>query len=319
MTDIHGAQPGANGADVDLGLSDVFAVLIARKWTVLGVALLVTAASVFSASRQATTYSSKASVIVTSAAQTSIEALQLLATEKRLARSRPVAAIVVEDLNLSETPEELLDNLSVRIPLDTQLLEFSYTASTPEAAERLTQGFVDAHMKYQAELLDGLVASTRAIDSQIDGLREELENAQTRVANASTTEELTAATTEVNSLTAQISALEQKRTTLLTAAPVASTISEPATPAEQNSPPLVRAAVVGLLAGLVLGAFVAGLLELLSRRRSRNRGQPAHPAELDTPAGTIFPAAEFPAPAREAAFPESAAWPPSSYSPRGRS
>ncbi len=81
MTDIHGAQPGANGADVDLGLSDVFAVLIARKWTVLGVALLVTAASVFSASRQATTYSSKASVIVTSAAQTSIEDAELLATK----------------------------------------------------------------------------------------------------------------------------------------------------------------------------------------------------------------------------------------------
>jgi len=319
MTDIHGAQPRANGADVDLGLSEVFAVLIARKWTVLGVALLVTAASVFSASRQATTYSSKASVIVTSAAQTSVEAQQLLATEKRLARSRPVAAIVVEDLKLRETPEELVDNLSVSIPLDTQLLEFSYTASTPQAAERLTQAFVDAHQKYQAQLLDGLVTSTRAVDGQIDGLRAELENAQTKLANAATTEEVTTATTEVNSLTAQIAALEQKRTTLLTAAPVASTISEPASPAEQNSPPLVRAAVVGLVAGLVLGAFVAALLELLSRRRSRNRGQPALPAELDKPAGTILPASEFPTAAREAGFPESAAWPPSTYSPRRRS
>ena len=84
------------------------------------------------------------------------------------ARSRPVAAIVVEDLKLRETPEELVDNLSVSIPLDTQLLEFSYTASTPEAAERLTQAFVDAHQKYQAQLLDGLVSSTRAVDGQID-------------------------------------------------------------------------------------------------------------------------------------------------------
>jgi uncharacterized protein involved in exopolysaccharide biosynthesis len=285
MTNGNGTRIGVvQSDDVEMGLSDAMGVLVARKWTILTIAVIVAAASVFSATRQPTMYSSRASVLVTSAANSTATAQQLLSTEKQLARSLPVAQIVARDLRLTESPEELRKNLSVSIPLETQLLEFHYSAATPEAATRINQGFVDAYLKYQAQLLAGLIASTRSIDVQLAGLQTQLVNAQARLSGARTPAQVSAATDDLNSLTAEISAIEQKRTTLLGAAPIASTISERAGPATQQKPPYKRAGILGFAAGLVLGSFVAYALELRARRRARRRRPPqAMESEPDVP------------------------------------
>jgi len=230
------------------------------------------AASILSAAQQKTTYSSDASVLLSSAAQTSVEAQQLLATEKELAASRSVAVIAVQDLRLTESPDRLLTGLSVSVPVSTQLLTFRYSAPDPAQAERLAQSFADAYLKYQSRLLDGLVASYRSLDQLADSLRSRLVVVQAAVASARDNAQKSAAMALVDSLTSQISLLQQQRTTLLTSALISSTIAERAAPASKNAPPLKRGAAVGLIAGLVLGAFVAFACEYALRGRRKRRG-----------------------------------------------
>lgn len=269
-----GVEPG-----LDLGFGDLWDLLGRRKWIVFGLALVVTAASLYSASRQETTYTSEASVVVASSAETSVEAQQVLTTEKRLAGSRAVAAIVVRDLKLQDSVDDVLGRLSIGVPLNTQLIEFRYTAVRPQTAERLAQAFVQAYVRYQARILDGLVASYRSIDQLADALRLRLANAQASANQATDPAAVAAAEVEIDALTDQLARVERQRTTLLTSSLIASTIAERASPAVQNEPPLKRAGVAGLLAGLVLGSCVALAVDYSSRgrreaRRNRRRLRP---------------------------------------------
>ena len=148
---------GRRAAELDLGFGDLFDVLLARKWTVIGIAIVVMAASIFSAARQETMYSSKASVLLASSTQSSVEAQQLLATQKQLADSRDVANIVLHDLHRTDSADHLLAGLSVSVPLNTQLIEFRYNVEEPCRGATGGAGFVEAYIKYQGQLLDGLV------------------------------------------------------------------------------------------------------------------------------------------------------------------
>ena len=67
---------------------------------------------------------------------------------------------MVQNLKLSQTPEELLKGLSVTVPIGTQILDFKYTAATPALAQQVAQGFIDAYLSYRAELLKGMLASS---------------------------------------------------------------------------------------------------------------------------------------------------------------
>ena len=257
-------------ADIDIGVPDVFGVLAKRKWTVAVVALLVAAASFASASTQKITYTSEGSVLVATTAQTAAGAAPL-ATENQLAESRQVASLVAQNLKLTDTPEQLLTGLSVSVPLGTQILEFKYTAATPDLAEKVAQGFVDAYLGYRAQLLKGMLESSRAVSDQVDVLRRSLVVAQAAAARPRSSG-AAAASAQVDALTGQITALDQKLTTLLSSDNlVTSTTAQPAAPAVENRPAPVKQTIVGLMAGLVVGAFVAFAFEFLGRRRRERR------------------------------------------------
>src|SRR5215207_9206152 len=275
MSDTNQIRPQGDASDpVDLSLGDVGTVLSRRKWTVIGLALLVTAASLLSSWHQTTTYTSTATIVLAGASKTSLEAQQSLATAKHLAESRTVAAMVADRLERTEPAEELLDGLSVRVPLGTQLLEFRYTALRRKDATVLAQGFADAFRDYQSQLLDRLVSSSQALDEIGDDLRAQLAKAETSVLTEAAPEEVVNARIEVDSLTDQLRSVEQQRSSLLGSAPVVSTEAELASPALQNSPPLKRGAIVGLVAGLVFGSVVAFAVEAAARRRRRRSSRP---------------------------------------------
>src|SRR2546430_1621991 len=85
-------------------VGDFSQVLGARKWLVLLVTLVLASAAVASAYRKQTTYVSNASVLISTGAQTTVQAQQSMNTEKALAQSRAVAASVVAKLHLHDSP-----------------------------------------------------------------------------------------------------------------------------------------------------------------------------------------------------------------------
>ena len=69
-----------------------------------------------------------------------------MATEDRMASSAAVAKIVLAKLHLPGEPAELLRGLSVEVPVDTEILNFSYSAHAPEVAQQRTEMFAQAYL-----------------------------------------------------------------------------------------------------------------------------------------------------------------------------
>lgn len=273
VDDVPAERPWTGeGADIDVGFPDLLSVLAKRKITLVVVAVLVAAISVGFAVTQKATYTSEGSVLVATTAQPTAGGAQVLATETQLARSRPVALLVVGDLGLRRTPEDVVKGLSVSVPLGTQLLDFKYTSASRADAQRIAQAFVDSYLKFRAQLLQGMLASSKAISDQADSLRQALADAEATAARSGNAAAVATANAQAGSLTDEITALDQKLTTLLASDNlVTSTSAQNAAPAVVNKPSVVKAGVVGLVAGLLLGALAALAFEYVGRRPRKQR------------------------------------------------
>ena len=148
------------------GLSEV---LSARKLLVVAITAVVTVVAVASALRHPSPYVSDASVLISTGASSPVQVQQNMSTEQALAQSRAVAATVIHDLHLDDSPEKLLVGLSTDVPLNTQVLDITYSDVNPERAKRLSQGFADAYVKYRQTLVDQVVASYGTLDARIRG------------------------------------------------------------------------------------------------------------------------------------------------------
>ena len=63
---------------------------------------------------------------------------------KSIASSRPVAAKVRKDLKLTQSPDELLEQMSVQIPTATAEIRISAKSTDPAAAQNLANAWVEA-------------------------------------------------------------------------------------------------------------------------------------------------------------------------------
>jgi capsular polysaccharide biosynthesis protein len=261
--------PSTTSPDAPVPISDVSRRVLRHKWLVVLITLVVAGASIASAVAAGVTYTSKASVVVVGTPDSSTGAQQLMATTKRLAGSRTVAELVIRNLALTESPERLLAGLSVSNPLDTQILDFGYTSASAAEAERFSGAFASAFLQYQGSLQASLVTSSRSIDQLADSLRSRLVGAQAAVAAATDPAASAQAQKLVTDLTNEIASVEQRRASLLAEAPTVSVLAEDAAPGVRSDPSIVRAAVVGVLAGFVLGVFAALAFDLLMGQRRR--------------------------------------------------
>lgn len=71
-----------------------------------------------------------------------------------LATDRQTAEFVIDDLNLTESPEELISNVTVEQRPDTVLLGITVNARTPESAQELANAWVKALSKSVREFED---------------------------------------------------------------------------------------------------------------------------------------------------------------------
>ncbi|NHC24438.1 hypothetical protein G6553_14805 [Nocardioides sp. IC4_145] len=197
-----------------------------------------------------------------------------LETEAQVARSAEVLAAVDEkepDLDLREIER----GLQVTVPPNTQVLQITFTSSSPRAAERVAGEVARAYLANRERRSDAVTAGrVEQVEDQTIGVLADLKTATAAAQRGSAAERLfqsqlaTALRNQLVNLRAQRSALETSE------APADSVIA-PATAAQRPADLVATVAPVGgALAGLALACLLAVLLE-------RTRGRVRSAAEVE--------------------------------------
>ena len=123
---------------------------------ILAVAVLTTATAVWALASRAPTYVSAGSVLVDFSTGENAVAVPQMGTERAIALSAVVADRAAAELDTY--PEAVTENLEVTVPVDTQVLDFAYTADDAAAAQEGAEAAVEAYVEYRNEGLDDPVA-----------------------------------------------------------------------------------------------------------------------------------------------------------------
>lgn len=124
---------------------------------ILAVAALTTATAVWALASRTPEYVSTGSVLVDfTTGENAVAAVPQMGTERALALSAVVADRAAADLDTSA--EAVTESLEVTVPVDTQVLDFSYTAVDDVAAQEGAEAAVEAYVEYRNTGLDDPVA-----------------------------------------------------------------------------------------------------------------------------------------------------------------
>ncbi|MFN2490078.1 MAG: polysaccharide biosynthesis tyrosine autokinase [Actinomycetota bacterium] len=259
-------------------LREYLTILRVRKWWIVLATVLVVGSALAYSLQQTPIYVSEAQVFVDQTALTTDGATEdtlNLETESNLATSPAVAEIAAKDLGDADVVESdpnyvytLLANLTVEVLPETEILTFQYSSSDRQLAADRAQAFATAYLDYRGgRIRESLLTQQESVRRQIDELRSIL---------TTTTDEI-----QQESLKGQIVTKQQELALL--SAPTETlnvgTVSQPAgVPSKPTSPNHLKTGILGLLAGLPLGAGLAFLRERFDDRlRGRN--------DLETHAG----------------------------------
>jgi len=185
-----------------------------------------------------------------------------LETEAQIVRSDVVLRRALSEGAPAATTAELEQSLQVVVPTNTQILQVSYTAADPEAAQDTVQAVTSAYLDNRRE------RSEDVIDGQVDRIEEQTATVirDLRAATAASQQGDAATrafqTQLADSLNAELVNLRAQRTTLENASPRPGQIISPATlPGAPSLFKQLAYAVAGGLAGLLAGLLLAMLLE----------------------------------------------------------
>lgn len=215
------------------------------------------------------------------------EQLVNLETEAQALRSTEVATLAKEELGSDLTESELLAQVDVSVPVNTQILEVTFTARNDEIATAGAQAFADSYLAYRTskakELIDG---QTKDLDAQIAAANAQLTSKATALsALPANSPQAKVISEEMGTIASQLATLNASRTDLTTRS---TDPGQPVTPAavEATGPltPKLLLPIVGLLLGTVIGLLI-GLLRSRSDDRLR---EPADVLDLGvTVIGTV--------------------------------
>jgi Mrp family chromosome partitioning ATPase/capsular polysaccharide biosynthesis protein len=165
-----------SGTPLDsVSLRDQFAV-IGRRWRIIAAgAVIGLAAGAFYVAHTPTTYTSHTEVVVRSItidpfAQQSSQNSVNMATEQRVASAGVVAQLAATTIGSSLPPQLLVKrHLQVSNPLDTQVLDFAYTDSTPQQAQIGSGAFAEAYLANRtANAKDSIAALRTHLSNELD-------------------------------------------------------------------------------------------------------------------------------------------------------
>jgi capsular exopolysaccharide synthesis family protein len=161
--------------DGTLDLREFMGTVLRRKWLVLAVAIVVVALAAAYSYTRPKVFSSTASVLSRPIRVQSTDEdpsdNQSMPTEAQLVRSTPVAQIAREIVGRPQDLQDMLRRVTVTIPENTEILQISYTDSTPRRAQSGAQAFADGYLQFKAELArKGIEDDAATIQVEIDQL-----------------------------------------------------------------------------------------------------------------------------------------------------
>ncbi len=250
-------------------LADYLGVLRRRWWLIVGlvcVGLLGAAAYYMTAPR---TYTATASVYVTATGAGSNQVQNgrtngtvNMDNEAQLVQSYNVAAIAARNLRTAPSPSQLVKNVSVAVPPNSQVLQISCSASSAAASAACARAFAAAYLqnrsvtatsalKAQLQTLQGKIQSLQQNSAKLSGQIRLLPPNSTQRATAAA--ELRSDNSQLNGLNNQVAALTAQEANssggyIITAATL---------PGSPTSPKAALLLPGGLLVGLLMGLIVA--------------------------------------------------------------
>lgn len=224
-----------------------------------GVSLVALAVSFF----QTPVYTAEATVFVDLPQETSTPVLPDMGTEKKIVDSASVADLVLQTDPMKPGVQDLLNGLSVDVPVDTSILDISFTDPVASVARRGAQGFADAYLEFRRlQLLTSSEATRSSLVSEIASVTGQLDKVQRR-AEVATTTQAVIFTARANTLLTELTQLELRLQALPAPDAIAAgEVIQPAvTPTSPSSPNRILDWMLGLFLGLILGVGIALLLD----------------------------------------------------------
>jgi polysaccharide biosynthesis transport protein len=276
-TDLERRPPGppADGDTAGQGGWAVPSVLTRRWRTIVLIATLVVVAVFVLTSLEGRVYDATATVVLDSSPGQSPGDAPSMPTEQQVGGSPAVARLVIGRLHLHTSPETLLRDVSVSVPLDSQVLKFTYSSASPAVAQMRAQAFATAYLKLRREQQQTAErASTQPVQERITYLSRRLSEVQRRLDHAGSSATASQLQTQATSLTSQVVALEQTLSDLNASATTysdAALIGPASRPTSPARPKTLLNLTLGLVGGLVLGLGIAAAQEYTDDR-IRSRG-----------------------------------------------
>ena len=251
------ATTGRAGTD----LREFLRPILTRWPLVLGLAAIIAAGAYYQAQKKETTYKASTQLLLQSRSQVEDLVLgpggawsdpdRVAANQAILLTTRGVAERAAKIIGFRGAPESLLGAISVRASESADFLVLSATAPDPQTAVTIANGFAKAFVQSRsAEFRAEAAKAQRTAERQLAAL------APSAIETRS----------QRRDLQGKIQRLE-----LLQSFPVADVKQiDPALGAAADAPQPKRTAVFGFVLGLLLGAGIAYLLELLDRRVTRS-------------------------------------------------
>ena len=196
-----------------------------------------------------------------------------MATEKQIASSLAVASEALErDPRLDQVggTEELRDALEVDVPVDTEILRFTFSSHEQWLAQAGARATAEAYLGFRSSQLRDTAAELEATESRIRELKVRRRHIEAR-AQAMTDPVLgSVLAAEAGAITTQISSLEQQVTTIQERGDSVGGLVGPPSPAVRpGMGRYVVPGILGVLVGGAVGLLCALLIDGLAERRRR--------------------------------------------------
>jgi polysaccharide biosynthesis transport protein len=289
------AEPDLTGS-VELG--DYLGILRRRWLLIVTLVVLAGAAATIWSLQRPPSYQATTSILVrpiTSdqfGGQVRPDQLLNMANEQQVVLSTPVAAKVVAALHANETPEELLERVSVDVPAKSLVLAIHFSDPVPRVAQRGADEVAEAYLDVRSRGVEQQIkASVAGLERQVESLGQEREQQNAILSDSGATpSQRQSAQALKDTITQQIQSLNQKIADLRQLSPSPGTIIQPAAlPTTRSSPNHKVDLGIGLAIGLLLGVVVAVVRD---RTDTRLRGPDDLAERLDRPVLAQIP--QFP-------------------------
>lgn len=247
----------------------------ARKWQIAIVAALCLAAALLYAYRATPIYQATARVLVNSVltSPTQVAAAQPpnMDNERTIVLSPAITTPVERQLAARSHAVPTLDNVTASVPQNTFVLEISYSSPNARTAALTANAFANQYVRFRTgQALAQLEAVAGGVQTQVNGLQSQIAGIDARIASTTSQNAATTLQAQRDSLVSRAAVLQQRLLDIQSSEALnqnaAQVVGKATVPKSPVSPRKAEDAVLGLLAGLVLGVAIAFVRERLDDR-----------------------------------------------------